>query len=392
MKKMSGPGFFLCLLFVNTISTQVLAQDQSAKISLDVQISDALANSQTIDPQTLLSNGNGPTLYQIYLNNDNPSQYANNLYLEVYIRSDKIGVISHVTQLNGQPFSLSPGQKVYVTNNDLGKGSVPGIEEAIQFEGGLTSAGQKFVNNLQGNLPSDRYSVEINIYQGGPTSNKVASANAEVVTNVVENTNNFYLVSPGDVVGSNTIISNNYPNFQWQGSTKPSYRLLVVENKEDESPQSLMEGAASTAPIKTSGTSGGGSLLDYEMLDVVVDGNSYQYPNTGVQNLEPGKTYYWRLIMQLKTGDGLEKKESDIWTFSLANNKKSSVAQSSGDFSKALKTVLGDKFQQFSRNGYSFKSVKIDGKVYQGGQALQKLLDLSRKAEQGDVSIVIEQQ
>jgi len=391
MKRMLGVGLFVCFLLIAITPVQA-QQEQLAQISLDVQISDVLANSQTIDPQSLLSNGSGPMLYQIYLNNDKASEYANNLYLEVYIRSDKVGVISHVTQVNGQPFSLSPGQKVYVTNNDLGNGNIPGIEEAIQFDGGLTSAGQKFVNNLQGNLPSDRYSVEINIYQGGPTLNKVASANAEIVTNVVEDTNNFYLVSPGDVIGSNTIISNRYPNFQWQGSTKPSYRCLVVEAKGDESPQSLMEGAASTAPIKVNGTSSGGSLVDYEMLDVVVDGNSYQYPNTGVQNLEPGKTYYWRIIMQLKSGDGVEKKVSDIWSFTLANNQKSSVAQNSGDFSKALKTVLGDKFQEFSNEGYSFKSVKIDGKIYQGGQALQKLLDLSRKANQGDVSIVIEEQ
>jgi len=388
IKKVTKYGAFILILLVTAIPVRA----QQAQLSLDIQVNEALANSQSIDVQSLVSNtGNGPTLFQIYLENENPTEYANNLYLEVIIRSDKVGEIAHATQVDGQPFSLSPGQKVYATNNSISKG-LPGIEEAIQFDGGLTQAGKDFVSNLQGNtLPADRYSVEINVYQGGPQQTKVASAKAEVGTHIVEATNDFYLLSPGDVAGSNTTISNTYPNFQWQGQTGTSYRLLVVEGKEDDSPQSLLEGAASTPP--QNGTTKPGSLVDYEMLDVIVDGSNYQYPSTGVQDLEPGKTYYWRVIQRLKTGNGIDKKKSEVWSFSLANHQKSVVAaQDNGKFSNALKTVLGDKFQEFSQEGYSFKSVKIDGKIYRGGQALQRLLDLSRQAEQGDVSIVIEEQ
>jgi len=387
INKVTKCGVFILALWVT--ASPVWAQQ--AQLSLDIQVNDALANSQSIDVQSLVSNtGSGPTLFQIFLQNKNPTEYANDLYLEVIIRSDKVGEIAHATQVNGQPFSLSPGQKVYATNNSISKG-LPGVEEAIQFDGGLTQAGKDFVSNLQGNtLPADRYSVEINIYQGGPQEIKVASAKAEVGTHIVESTNDFYLLSPGDVAGSNTMIPNSYPNFQWQGQAGTSYRLLVVEAKEDDSPQSLLEGAASTPP--QNGTSERGSLVDYEMLDVIVNGSNYQYPNTGVQDLEPGKTYYWRVIQQLKTGNGVDKKKSEIWGFELANHQKSVVAaQDNGKFSNALKTVLGDKFQKFSQKGYSFKSLKIDGKVYRGGQALQKLLDLSRRAEQGDVSIVIEE-
>jgi hypothetical protein len=42
--------------------------------------------------------------------------------------------------------------------------------------------------------------------------------------------------------------------------------------------------------------------------------------------------------------------------------------------------------------GFSFQSIVIEGQTYQGGEAMQKLMELSRKAEEGDVSIVIEEQ
>lgn len=390
MKKLSGIGLFVCLLIGFSAG---YACAQEAQLSLDIQVNEALANSQSIDVKSLVSNtGSGPTLFQIYLTNRNPNEYANNLYLEVIIRSDKVGTIADATQIDGQPFSLSPGQQIYATNNSISKG-LPGVEEVIQFDGGLTQAGKDFVSNLQGNLPADRYSVEINVFQGGRQENKVASASAEVGTHIVEDINNFYLLSPGDEVGSHSLISNSYPNFQWQGQAGTTYRLLVVEGKENDSPQSLLDGAENTPPIRKNGISAGGSLVDYEMLDAVVDGSSYQYPSSGVQNLEPGKTYYWRVIRQLNTGDGVNTKKSEIWSFSLPQQQKSVVTtQDNGDFKKALKSVLGNKFEKFAQDGYSFQSIQIDGQTYQGGQALQKLLELSRRVEQGDVSIIIEEQ
>ncbi|MGD8428257.1 MAG: hypothetical protein PVH63_11550 [Balneolaceae bacterium] len=385
IKKAIGSGLILQLLVL-----VVPVQAQQAQLSLDIQVNESLANSQSIDVQSLVSNeGSGPTLFQVYLTNENPTGYAKNLYLEVIIRSDKVGEIAHATQIDGQPFSLSPGQRVYATNNSISNG-LPGVEEEIQFEGGLTSAGKDFVSGLQGSLPADRYSVELNIYQGGSQRNRVATATAELGTNIAEDTQGFYLLAPGDAVGSNTTIANRYPNFQWQGAVGTSFRLLVVESKGDESPQSLLEGAASTPPISTKGGSGG-ALVDYEMLDIVLDGSSFQYPNSGVQSLKPGKTYYWRIIRQLKTGNGLEQRASEIWSFSIADKQKSMIIENTGELVKALKTVLGDKYEQLERNNYSFQSVEIDGQIYQGGQALQKLLELSRSANNGDVSILIEE-
>jgi hypothetical protein len=214
----------------------------------------------------------------------------------------------------------------------------------------------------------------------------------EIGTNIVEDTRDFYLLSPGDELGSEAIINNSYPNFQWQGATGTTYRLIVVEAKQNDSPQSLLDGAESTAPIQSVGSSGTGSLLDYEMLDVEIDQSNFQYPNSGVQDLEPGKEYYWRVIAKLNTSSGEGNRKSEIWSFTLNDNSESRIAQGSGEFAQALKQVLGQHFEKYVQEGYSFQSIEIDGQAYQGGEALQKLLELQRQAEDGDVTIVIEEQ
>lgn len=378
-------GFIITLLFF--FSTPVDAQ-----LSLDLEIDETLSNSQSINVQSLIANsGKGPTLFRMFLENDNTSEYANDLYLRIIVESDKIGRIADIRQLSNRPFSLDPGQQVFATNNNIGDG-LPGVEELIEFEGELTPQGEDFVNNLQGStsLPRDDYQVTVEVYRGSVGEELLASQSAEIGANIIDDTRDFYLVSPGDVVGSDASISNTYPNFQWEGSNQTPYRLVVVESKADDSPQSLMDGAMNTEPIQQAG-SGSGSLVDYEMLDVIVNQSSFQYPNTGVQSLQPGKKYYWRVVSQLETSSGVEARESEIWSFSITDDR-SRTAQQSEDVTRALQNVMGDEFQQLVEDDYSFQSIEIDGKVYQGGQALQKLMELGRRAEQGDVSIIIEEQ
>jgi len=384
----------LGILFALLIFLPVLLHAQ-ADISLRVEVNETLANSQSINIQSLIANdGQGPNLFRIYLNNENSSEYANNLYFEILVSSEKVGPILEARQKSGQPFSLSPGQQVYATNNNIANG-LPGVEEFIQFSGNLTPEGQDFVNNLEGGttLPADRYMVEINIYQGsGLQGDPIASDMAEVGTSISGDTQDLYLLSPGSTADSDASISNPYPNFQWQGSSGSSYRLIVVEGKSNESPQSLLDGAQSTEPTQTNGMTGGGSLIDYEMLDRVISQSSFQYPNSGVQSLEEGKTYYWRIIAQRETSSGEQLRESEIWSFTLAETQSSSPGSSVSGISDALESVMGEQFSEFSEQGYTFDGMVIDGQVVQGAQAMQKLRELSRRAEDGDVSIVIERQ
>lgn len=381
-------GITICIVLIHDSK----AQSPSPQLSLDVEVNEILANSQSIDIQSLIANnGRGPNLFRMYLRNES-SDYANNLFFNIIIESDNIGRIAEITQLSSRPFSLSPNQEVIVTNNNIGDG-LPGVEEVIQFDGEFTEAGTEFVNNLKGStrLPADQYRIRIEIYQRSTGGDPLVSTMQEIGTSIVEDTRDFYLLSPGDEIGSEAIISNSYPNFQWQGATGTNYRLIVVESKENDSPQSLLDGAMSTNPTKTVSSSGTGSLLDYEMLDVEISQSNYQYPNTGVQNLEPGNQYYWRVIALLNTSSGDESRQSEVWSFTLNDNSESRVTRGSGEFSQALKRVLGEQFEEIAREGYSFESIEIDGQTFQGGQALQKLMELQQQSENGDISIVIEQ-
>jgi hypothetical protein len=128
------------------------------------------------------------------------------------------------------------------------------------------------------------------------------------------------------------------------------------------------------------------------MLDRVISQSSFQYPNSGVQSLEEGKTYYWRIIAQRETSSGEQLRESEIWSFTLAETQSSSPGSSVSGISDALESVMGEQFSEFSEQGYTFDGMVIDGQVVQGAQAMQKLRELSRRAEDGDVSIVIERQ
>lgn len=378
-------GLFFLLLIGNGNSA-------FAQLTMDFEIGESLENSQVINAQSLLANDlRGPTLFRLSLQNQNSSEYVNDLYLRVIIESDRIGKILEVRQVSGRPFSLDPGQQVFANNNNSRNG-LPGIEESILFERDFTEGGRAFYNELKGStsLPADRYQVTVQIYKDAVNGELLASQTDEVGTNLVENTRGFYLLAPGDALGSEAVISSQYPNFQWQGGSAIRYRLVVVESRSDESPQSLMEGAMSTESIQSIGSNGGGSFLDYEMLDIIVDGSGYQYPSSGVQDLEPGTQYFWRIISQLETSNGIEERESEIWSFTLADLGRLSGGQQSKEIARILERILGEQYEEFRENGFSLESVDIEGQSFHNGQAVQKLRELDRKNEQGDVSILIE--
>lgn len=387
LKNLGSSAFALFILLV-------FAYPVRAQLSMDIEIDENLSNSQSINIQSLLaSNGKGPTLFRMYLQN-NSAGYADDLFFRLLVESDKVGRILEVRQLSGQPFSLDPGQQVFATNNNIGDG-LPGVEELIQFDGELTIEGREFVNELKGttSLPADRYRIRIEVHKGSANGELLASETAELGRNIIEQTHDFYLLSPGNVVGSDATIANRYPSFQWQGTAGTDYRLVVVEGKDNESPQSLIEGALSTSPIRVNRASSGGSLVEYEMLDVLVSQSTFQYPNTGVQNLQSGKTYYWKVISRLQSSSGVQQSESEIWSFTLTfSQQRAQSEKQSAEYSKILQQIFGSQLEQYKQDGYQFHSLIKNGKILKGGEGLQKLMELHRRAKQGDISIVKEEQ
>jgi hypothetical protein len=107
--------------------------------------------------------------------------------------------------------------------------------------------------------------------------------------------------------------------------------------------------------------------------------------------LKAGETYYWRVIGQLETSSGQETTESEIWSFSLTDNRDrlTGSAMQSQELSRALEILLGDQFETLNQQDYFFQSLKVEEQVLQGGQAIQKLIELSERVEEGEVSIII---
>lgn len=389
----TGISFSLLLLGTRVSTTTA----QKAQLHLDLQLNEALANSQVINVNNiLLSERKDVTIYNLFLQNENPTEPARDLYFNLRFHSDKRGLLANIYQRQGQPFSLEPGQQIYATNNDLSDG-LPGVKERIVFDGGLTKAGERFLNRMNGSakLPPGRYVVQVDIFQGGNSRNGgvwIASVEADLGGNAKASASGYdiFLTSPGGAVGTSEMeITNPYPEFRWEGSSGANYRLVVVEAKDRESPESLIQGALSTAPVKGNGNSGKGTLLDYEIVDVSLKKPNYQFPPSGVQALKQGEVYYWQVLTELSTSNGPEQRASEIWSFTMAEQEDRQLQKVNGEVRRVLSQLLdGNVVDQLRRAGYQFQSVEIDGEVISGPMALERLLELMERADGGEITIV----
>ncbi|MEQ9092261.1 MAG: hypothetical protein RIE52_14300 [Balneola sp.] len=376
----------LLAVFAFVPNKKIIAQDQIVSIQIDV--SDVLSNSQFIGLTSLGldSEGRGPVLVSGFIQNEK-NEVVSDLFLEVRVFAGKVGEIVNVITMPGFPFSLQPMQSVYVNNNTLSEDGVPGITETVKFDGGLTTEGDKFIESLDGSttLPADIYSIEVIIFQNTNENGRVdlASVTAEIGGGVpVSESVDFFLRTPGDVTDANVEITNPYPQFSWEGEQGIEYRLLVVKGSDTDSPESLLQSARSSAP-----PADGGSLLQYENLDVKIVGKSFQYPSSGAQPLEPGQTYYWQLSTSIQSGVNFEERTSEIWSFKLSEPETTDAPIIiTEETKKAIINLVGTgRFESLISSGYTVQSFQIDGVTYSGNQASIILAELLRKIESGEI-------
>lgn len=359
------------------VPTEIVKAQQ---ISLSVEPSATIENAQVLSLSSLGidRSGSGPVLISAFLENQE-DQEVDNLFIEVNISSARVGTIVEFTSDSNFPFSLRPLQSVYVTNNDLANEQIPGIRESIRLTGGLTPEGEDFINDLDGatTLPQDTYFVQVVIFRETPANGviELAEATAEISANTFSNLDEreIYLKTPGDVVGNQTTISNNYPQFSWEGSSTATYRLIVVEATGSDSPESLIQGARSSQP-----TDEGGNLLEYENLDRLVEGNSFQFPTSGAQSLERGKTYFWRVSNSVSSSNDVEEISSEIWNFSLAAPENvSGTITISEEAETAIVSLIGEEeFERLMEEGFQLESLEYDGQELTGAAAALKLEEL----------------
>jgi len=389
MKKARNIGFLVVSIWV---LTSMIAFAQSDKVTLEFSLSPVLEQAQVLGLSSLGvdTEGGGPVIISGSLVN-NTTERLENLYFEFDVEAASYGVLARIRQQAAYPFSLNPGQVVFATNNDIQNEEIPGISDRMKFDGGLTSIGENFVEDLSGTtLPNDQYSFAVRIYQVTEEGRRELLANETIQLggNISEggvvDELTILLRTPGDLVGAEAAITNPIPQLSWEGDASLNYRVLVVSGNGADSPESLLESAKSSEA-----TDMGGSLLQFEYLDQNIRGNSLQYPTNGVQALVPGQTYYWQVVTSMNTALGTNEVVSEIWEFTLVDpGSESNVVEVDQETVQAIVQLIGqDTYNLLIETGYSFENIEIDGQVYTGIVGVQKILELIDKFQNGDLVI-----
>jgi len=389
MKKAGNIGFLVVSIWV---LTSMIAFAQSDKVTLEFSLSPVLEQAQVLGLSSLGvdTEGGGPVIISGSLVN-NTTERLENLYFEFDVEAASYGVLARIRQQAAYPFSLNPGQVVFATNNDIQNEEIPGISDRMKFDGGLTSTGENFVEDLSGTtLPNDQYSFAVRIYQVNEEGRRELLANETIQLggNISEggvvDELTILLRTPGDLVGAEAAITNPIPQLSWEGDASLNYRVLVVSGNGADSPESLLESAKSSEA-----TDMGGSLLQFEYLDQNIRGNSLQYPTNGVQALVPGQTYYWQVVTSMNTALGTNEVVSEIWEFTLVDpGSESNVVEVDQETVQAIVQLIGqDTYNLLLETGYSFENIEIDGQVYTGIVGVQKILELIEKFQNGDLVI-----
>jgi hypothetical protein len=389
MKKVGNVGFLVVLM---SVLTSIIAFGQTDKLTLEFSLSPVLEQAQVLGLSSLGvdTEGGGPVIISGSLVN-NTTERLENLYFEFDVEAASYGVLARIRQQAAYPFSLNPGQVVFATNNDIQNEEIPGISDRLKFDGGLTSTGENFVEDLSGTtLPNDQYSFAVRIYQVTEEGRRELLANETIQLggNISEggvvDELTILLRTPGDLVGAEAAITNPIPQLSWEGEASLTYRVLVVSGNGADSPESLLESAKSSEA-----TDMGGSLLQFEYLDQNIRGNSLQYPTNGVQALVPGQTYYWQVVTSMNTALGTNEVVSEIWEFTLVDpGSESNVVEVDQETVQAIVQLIGqDTYNLLLETGYSFENIEIDGQVYTGVVGVQKILELIEKFQNGDLVI-----
>ena len=207
------------------------------------------------------------------------------------------------------------------------------------------------------------------------------------------------LISPGGPFAEiqNQTIMTTYPFFQWQSDPCAicSYRIRAARFIPDEhsSAEDAIEDQT-VLPIEQALGWYPEQDSDGKFLRIT----SFQYPQSGAVDLEPGNIYVWQVQKIIPTSEGDESINSVIYAFMIQEQ------QAGYDpIKEAVRTVLGDeRYEQLYGVGGELmgfigdeESISISGSINVGGVELEAgnidvsaLLQIARLIEQGEISVV----
>jgi len=388
---------FAVVLFSFLVPQHIYGQGDTPDVTLDVTINQQLNEAQVISLSTLGIDrrGRGQQLARMILRN-NENRSVDELYFNFSVESSQRGEIATGYQRNSFPFSLKPNQVVTTTNNMIQDG-IDQIEQDIFIDAELTNAGEELYNDLEGTtrLPNDIFTLTVritrnrNLQSGGEV---VAQSSATIGNTPSVQINDIYLQTPGGEVGGEEIINTAYPEFAWDAASNTTYRLVVVEDNGSGSAQDLIESAKSSQPALDNGSSGQGSLLEFENADVLIKQSSFQYPSSGVQSLEPGNTYYWQVIAMVQGANQTQEVNSEIWSFTLRSGTGPGSSVQRQEIQAMLEELLGtEQYNELQQQGYDLQSITINGQNLEGPAAASRLSNFMEKVRSEEITITVEQ-
>ena len=387
-------AFLAVALLSNIMVNQNVLNAQSDLVRIDISLSPLLTEAQFIN-YTTLEMGNqagGVKLFDLIFENLT-DETLGNLFLDITFSSTKYGVLAELYSEDYEPFELLPRQMVVGSNFSIDAG-FPGIRY-LNIEGSTTPEGENLINSLEGStrLPDDIYTFTFSLYQG--TNKRNGGRLLDTVSESfggapIQNLVDFYLIQPGGPLGSFETITNKTPIFRWDGDPNVDYRLLVVMDN-GQNAESLIQNAFSSEPISGPGATGS-TLLEFEHIDVIVSGNSYQYPSSGVLPLTDGNRYYWQLFAQIQSTSGIESRPSSIMEFSLPSARAMvsniSIMEDIVNIVEEIDPNSGTQLKQILADQYEVVSITVDGVELTGAAYVTFLEEILQKIRTGQIVII----
>ena len=389
-------GFFRNLALATAFCTffggsTVLAQDVTLEVALTRVVTEASALS--FSELGIDANGQGAKLFDLVIRN-NTGVDQGGLRFRITLDASRRGnLVNMVSEVSG--FILQGNEIVVANNNSLVDGlptmsGFQNIDFPGELEDFLTTAGEELYNDTNGKLPDDVYTLTLELFRSGET---LSVAQIVLGEEPLQNEVTFFLQQPGADIGSESTINTIYPTFRWEGPTSIDYRLIVVEAKQGRSQQGLLNAAASTEPSIVDGRPGLGSLLEFEIADVLLTAdnnstNNFTLPPNGVQPLEGGKKYYWQIVASVQTSSRVDERPSDIWEFTVEELSNNSAADIQLEINQKLQEYLGQAvLQQLVGDGFDLISLEIDGQTYTGAAIIPALERFKNKVDDGKVTL-----
>lgn len=363
-------------------------------LSVDLRVNPVVSDAQALSLATLGINttGRGLELFEIIIINTSGRELSD-LYLRIEVSASRFGKIAEVFSANQNSFVLRPGQVIIANNNNLDNG-LSGIP-AQTLTARLTTQGENLLRSLDGSpvLPDDIYTTTVYIMEGSAdlSIGRILASTSDIVgARPIQNVVDFELLQPGGPVGSGDIVSVLNPTFRWDGPIDQDYRIIIVEDI-GQSPLSLLQSARSTDPVLGAGATGS-RLLEFEMVDALVSGTSWQYPVSGVRSLQPGKRYFWQIYARIRTATGFEERPSAIFEFSLPSAQgevaSSQVVEEAIPVVRSISPGFSAQLLALIEQGYQITSVEVDGVRYSGLAMIAILEDFANGVQTGTIKLV----